>query len=375
MKKRISIVAPVFPPYRGGIGTVAELDARQLAELGHDVHVYAPDAPGLCGRFCVEPLKPAFAWGNAALTPTVGKLWRSSDLVLLHYPFFGGAEPLAFSRPRDASKKFVVMYHMDVVGSGLLGTVFRFHTKAIMPRLLARADRVLVTSTDYAENSNLAAARADKSCWRELPPSVDVSRFSPGVSPLRTKFGLFADDRVILFVGGMDKAHYFKGVAVLLEALAAPVLVTAKAVLVGDGDLRRDFENLAARLGIAGRVTFAGAAGDAELPDYYRMADVLAFPSLDRSEAFGIVALEALACGLPVVASELPGVRTIVQHGRTGYLAAPGNADALARLLGKTLDDREARQMLGENGRRLAETRYSDAARLERWKTILAEIM
>lgn len=381
-KKRIAIVSPTFPPYRGGIGAVAETDARQLAALGYAVTAYAPAREGLAAGtrngFEVRPLAPVLRYGNAALVPGVMRLLSSHDLVVLHYPFFGGAEPLWLAKLLASSKgRLVVAYHMDVVGTGLLAPFFAAHSRLLMPHVLRAAERILVTSTDYARCGALRSmCMRLPSRFRELAPAVDVTRFSPGPKPdaLLRRHGLKAGDRVVLMVGGLDRAHYFKGVPTLLAALATRQLADARAVIVGDGDLRPALESMAKAAGLADRVSFAGGVPDKELPSYYRLADVFAFPSIDKSEAFGIVALEAAASGVPVVASDLPGVRTIVRHGENGVLVPPRSASALALALAELLADEPRRRAYGAAGRAMAEREYSAERRLARWKEILAEL-
>ncbi|MEY4745012.1 MAG: hypothetical protein RL272_957 [Candidatus Parcubacteria bacterium] len=378
MPRSIAIVTSTFPPYRGGMGAVAALDARQLAALGFDVHVFTPSPGVRQGHpYAMHALHPLLRYGNAAFVPGVAALPRKFDAVLLHYPFFGGAEPLAFASRLAGKGRLILAYHMDVVGSGPLKTAFAFHTRWWMPRILRAADRILVTSMDYAWHGNLMRYDSDAAPkLRELPPAVDVARFSPGPKSegLLRRHGLAAADRVVTFVGGLDRAHYFKGIPVLLRALASRPLAGAKAVIVGDGDLRPAFENDARSLGLGARVVFVGAASDAELPAYHRLGDVFAFPSVDRSEAFGIAAVEAAASGVPVVASDLPGVRTAVRQGVNGIRVAPGSASALALALASVLDDEAARRRLGEAGRAVAVSDYAEEPRLARWKAVAAEL-
>src|SRR5688572_10803376 len=282
MTRSVAIVTPTFPPYRGGIGTIAELDARQLTALGLDVHVYSPSAAGDDDErtpYVRHRLLPLFRYGNAAFAPSVARLLETHAMVLLHYPFFGGAEPLWAAKRLSGKGKLVVTYHMDVVGAGALRAAFALHTRFWMPSILREAERILVTSFDYAERGNLAAMfSSERNRFRELPPAVDTDRFRPGPKPpeLLKRHKLSPDDRIIVFVGGLDRAHYFKGVPVLLRALASRPLAGAKAVIVGDGDLRRSFEKLARTPSIAGRAIFAGGASDKDLPGYYRLGDVFA---------------------------------------------------------------------------------------------------
>jgi glycosyltransferase involved in cell wall biosynthesis len=381
-KKRIAIVSPTFPPYRGGIGAVAASDARQLAALGYAVTAFAPAREGLKpGRrdgFDVRTLSPWLRYGNAALVPGAARLLASHDLVLLHYPFFGGAEPLWLAKLAQPKKgRLVAVYHMDVVGTGLLAPAFAAHSRLLMPRVLRAAERIIVTSTDYARSGALRSmATLTPSRFRELPPEVDVRRFSPGPKPpaLLRRHGLTAEDPVVLMVGGLDRAHYFKGVPTLLAAFATGRLSEATAVVVGDGDLRPALQAMTKAAGLEERVLFAGGVSDEELPEYYRLADVFAFPSVDKSEAFGIVALEAAASGVPIVASDLPGVRTVVRHGENGVRVPPRSASALALALADMLADAPRRRAFGEAGRVMAEREYSSERRLARWKDILTEM-
>ena len=133
-----------------------------------------------------------------------------------------------------------------------------------------------------------------------------------------------------------------------------------KAILVGDGDLRPVYAHKANSLGLAQRVFFAGRVPDAALPDIYRLADVTVLPSLTMGEAFGLVLVESLACGTPVIASNLPGVRTVVDAGIDGYLIEPGDPHDLAVKIRQLLELPPAeRQAMGAAGRLKVEQKYT----------------
>jgi glycosyltransferase involved in cell wall biosynthesis len=166
----------------------------------------------------------------------------------------------------------------------------------------------------------------------------------------------------VFFLARLDRAHYFKGLHVLIEAIAQ--IPEAALVVGGDGEWRNEYEAQArARLG--DRVHFVGDVADEALPDYYRAADTLALPSIDRTEAFGLVLLEALACGTPVVASRLPGVRTLVDDGRTGFLVDPGDPIDLAARLTQCLRERDT---LAPNAVAFARARYG-------WEAIASQLL
>ncbi len=381
MAKRIAIVTPAFPPYRGGIGTVAAQDAAALAALGFEAHVFAPAkgdsaAADAARPYAVHRLKPLLQLGHGAFLPSLGKLLRDYDLTILQYPFFGGAEPLWLAKKLGAKGKLAMVYHMDVEGAGALKPFIAAHARLLMPRIVRGADAVVCTTKDYCLHGAigpLMKARPER--FAELPPSVDAARFAPGPKSqaLLTKYGIASGTKVVTFCGGLDTPHYFKGVPSLLAALADSRLAGTHAVIIGDGNLRPTFEERARSLGIAGRVTYAGNVPDAALPDHYRLGDVFAFPSVDRSEAFGIAALEAASCGLPVVASDLPGVRTVVREGITGRRVAAGSVPQLADALVAVLGDEQLRQKLGAAGAAMAAEEYSLERRPERWRKILAD--
>lgn len=368
---RIAIITPVYPPYSGGMGTLARDHAEMLARAGHDVTVLTPrkrsglaETPGVF----VRGLRPLCTYGNAALLPQLFFALDDFDVVHLHYPFLGAAEFVLWWKalaPRRT--RLVVTYHMDLVGTGWLSRFFRAYSRRILPDLAEQADKITVTSNDYAQSSLLAKlpARVLKKIV-VLPPSVPNGRFSPNAKedflPMRLERN--PKERTVLFVGGLDRAHYFKGVPVLLRAFlrlrSRSPEPKAVLIIVGDGNLRPMYERLAASLGIRDRVIFLGKVLDEELPAAYRLADVVVLPSVDRSEAFGIVLLEAMASGRPIIASNLPGVRTLVAAGKNGLLVPPGDDDALAVAMFSLLTKRSLVQKMGQASRVLARAYTAD---------------
>ncbi|MDP3793691.1 MAG: glycosyltransferase family 4 protein, partial [Candidatus Uhrbacteria bacterium] len=206
--------------------------------------------------------------------------------------------------------------------------------------------KMLVSSFDYARHSSLQPwFTANPSRVREIPFGVDLDSFSPGPDA-RHRFQLPIGAPTLLFVGGLDQAHAFKGLTDLFQAFCR-LDSAAHLLIVGDGDLKFTYEERTRVLGIASRVHFLGRVDDETLRDAYRGSDVLVLPSTNTAEAFSLVALEAGACGTPVIASDLPGVRTVVRHGETGLLVPPKDHAALVSALERLLSDRDLRQTLG----------------------------
>jgi glycosyltransferase involved in cell wall biosynthesis len=359
---QIAHVTATFPPYQGGTGNVCFHNARVLAERGHRVHVYTAASPGEPDDppgVTVHRLRPLIRVGNAPVLPRLARL-RAVDLVHLHFPFYTGGDLVALS-----GAPYVVTYHQDVQLDGWIGGVAALHDRTVGRFVLRRAARLCPTSLDYLRHS--AIAELGESFGQRvvpIPNGVDPCRFRPGGIDLevRRRHGLPERGVVALFVGAMDQAHHFKGVPTLLRALAG--LPDVSAILVGTGELVPSYQRLAVELGLGRRLVFAGRVDKDALPAYYRAADLLVLPSETAGEAFGMVLLEAMACGRAVVASDLPGVRSVVSHGRDGLLVPPRNVDALAAAITEIARmPEEARMGMGLAGRAKVEREY-DWARI-----------
>jgi glycosyltransferase involved in cell wall biosynthesis len=158
--------------------------------------------------------------------------------------------------------------------------------------------------------------------------------------------------KVILFVGGLDRAHYFKGINVLIQAVKRIASRGDFVVLViGDGDLRDSYEGIVKNVGLSSVIKFIGSVSDNNLPKFYSNADMLVLPSVDKSEAFGIVSLEAMASGVAVIASDLPGVRSVIDKKKTGLLVKPANVENLANMINSLLDNPRLAAAYGKAGR------------------------
>ena len=378
---KIAHIVCRYPPYYGGMGNVAFEMAQGLQARGHDVVVYTPDyfssseirdVDDPSGDHDtslqktidqVKRLTPSVSYGNAARLPQLKIELDKFDLVHLHYPFFGTAHLVAQWKKKHPDKPLVLTYHMDARSTGWKGLIFRYYAKYVMPRIVTAADVVHVSSLDYIQSSDaryLYTQTPEK--FFPLPFGVNGNRFFPGDKPLRlfTHYGLDSAYPTVVFVGGMDPAHYFKGIPDFLKAL----LLLKKqdqlpqVIFVGDGALRHEFELEATAYGIADRVRFVGRVSDEALPEHYRMGDVFVLPSIHQGEAFGMVLLEAMASGLSVIASDLPGVRTVARDG--GIVVPPRDPASLAEALSAFFSQStEYRRTLSQQARQAVEQTYS----------------
>ncbi len=346
----ILVLSPVYPPYKGGMGAVAAQEVRLMQEAGHTVRVLTPGysdkaLPTEEHVICIDPL---YAWGNGAMLPW-GKIWReiqTHDVVHLHYPFFGTALPVAIMA-RLAKKRLVVSWHMRAQAERraiVRGTLFFLHRIFEEPIIKRLADAICVSSNDYAKLLKLPEKKIIT-----VPFGVDDRRFvQKRNSALRTEKNISDSTCVFLFVGGMDRAHAFKGVSLLLHAFAKlPQTTDAKLWLVGDGDLRKVYEALVQELGMTNRVAFWGSVPFQDLPSMYQAADVHVLPSVSGAEAYGLVTCEAGASGIPSIVSALPGVRSLVADGETGLHVKPGDIMSIYEALLRLVVNKEEREQFG----------------------------
>jgi len=389
---KIAQIVCRFKPYKGGISNMAFDESLGLAKLGHEVTVFTPfyneaDNNFISSDFKIERLHTLGKIGNGAFLPQLFWKLKDFDIVHLHYPFFGGAEIVWLAKKLNEHKiKLVITYHMDVVGGIFLKPFFKFHTKFIMPRIINCADKVIVTSLDYAQTSNikeLVAKNPEK--FIEMPPSIDLERFFPlsKEKELLFKFGINSEfDRVLLFVGALDKAHYFKGIQFLINSFnvldysgSQNAVYRVKLLIVGEGNLKESYQSQVLEAGLKDKILFADPVSDEDLPKYYNLADVVILPSIDRSEAFGITLIEAMACAKPVVASRLPGVRSVIEDGVDGFLFDLKQEGDLANRVNKLFTNNDLRQKMGLAGRSKAEKMFNQDALTKKLIAIYNDVL
>jgi len=344
-KLRILHVYKDYFPVLGGIENHVKLLAEHQAAQGHEVTVLVT-SPG--PRTMVEVLNgvqviKAARLATVASTPLSLSLpWQFSrqrpDLTHLHFPYpVGEMAHYLLGRGRRA----VLTYHSDVVRQANL---LRFYAP-LMRRLLRRVQGIIVSSPNYLESS--AVLREFRYKCQVVPYGIERARFLAASAEqglaIRARYG---GGPLILFVGVL---RYYKGLHYLLEAMPQ---IPARLLIVGDGPMRGALQAQASALRLGDKVIFAGRVVDEELPAYYRAADVFVLPASERSEAFGLVQLEAMTSGLPVVSTELgTGTSFVNLHGESGLVVPPKDPVALAQAINALLGDEPLRRRLGEGAK------------------------
>lgn len=288
---------------------------------------------------------------------------NASDIAVHHAPF-----PLTdLVAPWIAKRVSLIVYwHADIISYALLKRLFGYSIQ----RTLARADRIIVSDSSIIAGSNELQSVETK--CSVIPYGANLDFWANCTEPERAAADLLRrkHPRMILAIGRLVP---YKGFASLLRAL---VSTDGEAVIIGDGPLLGELKTLACELGVAGRVTFAGRLAPARVKAYLYAARALAFPSSTTAEAFGLVQLEAMATGLPVVNTSLPtAVPKIARHEIEGLTVRPNDPPSLARALQALLNDRVMADRLGQAGRARALSEYSQGTYLSRIERIYGDVL
>lgn len=372
MSLKIAQIVCVYPPYKSGISTSALATARIFSSAGFEVETFTINYGKVDENFGAVRLKAFPRFSNAGFLPQLFWCLKDFNIVYLHYPFFGAAEIIWLLKKFfwKNKTKLIIHFHMEPEFISPLLKILSWPSRVIAPALFKSADSIICASLDYAEANMLTGIfSVNKFKIKEIPYSVDTERFKPagtsqslvgdrdGALPATLGMTKKEDEAFkILFVGGLDKAHHFKGINVLLEAVAK-IKQEWRLEIVGSGDLQPQYENQAYELGIADKVFFAGNVSEVDLPKKHQQADCLVLPSINKGEAFGIVLLDAMATGIPVIASDLPGVRRVFTEA-SGLKVKPGDVEDLAAKLKYLIDNSEKCLEMGRVARREAEEKY-----------------
>ncbi|MBI4283719.1 MAG: glycosyltransferase family 4 protein [Chloroflexi bacterium] len=350
---KIALVSPYDFAYPGGVANHISSLENHFTRLGHKVKVIAPasKAIGDFGDRFIPIGKPYPFPGSDSIVRIPISLRLGStikevlakehfDIVHLHEPFM----PMLCS---------AVLRFSDTTNVGT------FHAcqgkpgynwgQPISTWIIHRRARKLHGRIAVSEPALSFAKKYVPGDFEIIPNGVDLEHFSPEVSPIEE----FGDGKLnILFVGRLE---FRKGVNYLLKAYfeIKREIPNSRLLIVGPGTrLRKRYENWVRRNRLAD-VVFVGYVPHDDLPRYYQTADIFCAPATCR-ESFGIVLLEAMAMGKPIVATNIEGYAKVVGHGEEGWLVPPQDSRALARSLISLMGDQALRQQMGARGKQKA---------------------
>lgn len=299
------------------------------------------------GRLASAPVNVTFPFW-------LRSLGKDADVLHFHFPNPTGELSYLVS---GLNKNVVVTYHSDIVRQARLGELY----EPFLMKFLKKARTIIATSPQYVASSKVLGQFEPK--CRVVPLGIDVGRFSPQreetfeSDTLRRGYG----PRIVLFVG---KFRYYKGLHVLVEAMKR---IDGRLLLVGAGPVEGDVRRQVTEAALDGKVVFLGELLDRHVVAHLHACDVLVLPAVLRSEAFGVVLLEAMACGKPVVSTELAtGTSFVNRHGETGLVVRPNDADSLARGINHLLATPKLREKYGNAGRERVERHFSAEGMVDR---------
>jgi rhamnosyl/mannosyltransferase len=364
---RLSVVhaAKFYPPVPGGMERVIG-DLCEGTSERWDVRVVAAnDRPHTVEERIngVEVVRAA-TYGSASSVPLCpslpAHLWRRpASCVVLHEPNPVAGTALFLHVP---AARLIVWHHSD-----LLRPWWAPHTYGRIQRALyRRAACVIVSSPILATRSSLVQEAQRVAV---VPFGIPVERYRE-TSALAEKLRRSIAGPRLLFVG---RFVYYKGVDVLIDAMAKSA---GTLMMVGDGPLEPELRRRVAAHGLERRVLFLGRVADEDLPAYYQASDLFVLPSVAKTEAFGVVQVEAMAAGVPVISTSLPtGVPWVNQHGVTGLVVPPGDAGALAGAMTRLLGDPILRARLARNAAARANEVFSRSRMLRTFEHLITEIV
>lgn len=370
-------------PVLGGVENYTRQLAEGMLTRGHQVEVLVTNTGGKTKRETVAgvPVLKTGRWVNLSSAPISPRhafeYWRRllsrerPDIIHLQFPYPPGelAWLLGSYLPRLGSRhpRTVVTYHSDIVRQKRLLTFYA----PFLKQMLRRVDLILPTSPNYIESSPFLRPLAPK--CRVVPLGVDYERFaSPQLEPADITQLRQQPGPILLFAG---RLRYYKGLQYLIEAMPA-IAPEARLVVVGIGPMEAQLRAQVAGLGLEKRVIFVGEVSDGELPGYYAAADVFVLPACERSEAFGIVQLEAMAAGVPVVSTELgTGTSYANLDGETGLVVPPADPPALARAINSLLGDNELRNTMSQHGQARVQSHFSLTHLCDQLEAVYLEVI
>jgi phosphatidylinositol alpha 1,6-mannosyltransferase len=356
---RIMIVTDQYPPMVGGVPTVTRGLATDFANRGHHVQVVAPSYGPRDVRRLEHKVRvyrfSSFEWPiyeglRIPFLPfgPIRNLIKKSDpdIIHIHSPIVLGniAQILAggLRKPVIATNHYLpINMSRSLTADPLIGKYFSTASYSYLVNFCNNCEYVTAPTKTALD---LLYAHGLRSPARAISNGIDLQKFSPGTRDVEVlkRYNLPEDRPLILHVNRLSEE---KRLNVLLDAVPK-MKVEAHIALVGDGPEKDELQLQVKRLNIEDRISFLGFVRDSDLLALRRSAEVFAIPS--EAELQSLATMEALACGLPVVAADAYALPELVHHGKNGFLFQPGNSDEMAEQIDQILGDRSLREQMSK---------------------------
>lgn len=365
MQGPIVHIGKYYPPHKGGMEThikdlvsgLSGFEEVRVIVAGDSIRGRTEQLDGAIitrvptmGTLASMPVTPTLPWELIKVKPA---------LMHVQVPNPGAAFAIALAGYRGP---LVVTHQSDTLGRRLL----RRMCYPFVNLMMRRADRIIVTSQRYLDSSEELAPFASK--CRVIPMGITQEQDRNDLELESNQIIQEHGRRLVLAVGRLVP---YKGFIHLIEAMR---MVDATLLLVGIGPLDAELKQAANDYGVSRKIEFLGKVND--LKAYYKASSIFVLPSISRAEAFGLVQLEAMAAGLPVINTNLEsGVPEVSVDGLTGFTVPPSDPVALARAMNLLLDNEELRLKMGEAGRIRAQREFAPRLMIERTMRLYEEIL
>lgn len=285
---------------------------------------------------------------------------ESKDTDIVHHHLPNPISTVSHTLAKNRNHVVIATYHSDIVRQSKGLKLYR----PILQRFLRKVDHILVTSPRLIDHSSELEPHVNK--CEVVPLSVDINSIdAENASPLDIQ----VEGPIVLFVG---RLVYYKGIEYLIDAMTE---IDATLLIVGNGELRSELEGRIQKKNLKDKIRFLGHVSDTTLASAYRTADIFALPSVESSEAFGIVQLEAMAREIPVVNTSLPtGVPWVSRDEETGITVPPRNSSALADAINTLIENDQLQEKYGEQARERVEKLFTREKMLDQIQTIYRRV-
>ena len=365
---KIAILVLLFPPkWLAGTEIATYNIAKYLAKRGHEVHVITTLDEGLPKEnmeegFYVHQIFLRKIRFLGVISFWLKIFWHLKKIKpdIVHVQSVGIGIP-AFLSKKILEKPYIVW------GRGSDIYLPDKFTKSISKLVLKNADAVIALTGDMKK-------KMQKFCDKDIsviPNGIDLERFSNlSKEDIRKKLKIKEDEKVIIFVGTLRPV---KGVKYLIKAMKiiSPKNANTRLMLVGDGDERGNLEKLVKGLSLEEYVKFVGKVPNEKVPEYMAASDVFVLPSL--SEGFPVTVLEAMASGVPIIATNVGGLPEIIKDGENGFLVEPKNPEKIAEKVLLILEDDGLRERISRNNKEKVKG-YSWESVIERLEKVYLKI-
>ena len=356
MKKIRILQTPVrFYPYTGGVEKYVFNLSQELINRDHFVKVVCADEPKSdlteIDGINVQRLNYIGKISNTNITLGLffALLKENFDIIHTHFPTPWSAD-ISMIISFLKKKPLILTYHNDVVKTGKLGFLTEVYNLVFLKLLLKRSAKILVTQPEYINRSKYLYKYKNK--IEVIPNGIDTKiYFQKNINKIPNQ---------IFFLSILDKYHTYKGLDCLIKAIKIVKIKIPNIRLIvgGSGDMVKNYKFLVKKLELEKNIEFRGFIESNKLVDLYNQSELFVLPSTGIQEGFGIVLLEALACGTPVIATNIVGIAKEIKDNKCGIIIPRNDAKKLAQAIIRIIKNINLQKKMGEKGRMLVEEKY-----------------